>query len=166
MKSCLVRFQITPKNNIPATTWIAPMAIRVVLLYDRQPNGSLPSGIQDVFQDRSVNGTLSYDHQSALNMENRDRFYVLRDWKIMTPLVLNGTGGANYGVTQIWNNNAGPCDFFESYVKLKNLETHYKANTGNIGDIATGSLLLCTYCNTATSYWTVDVSTRLKFIDV
>lgn len=172
MKSLVFRFICLPTNNLPAATTMQPNPMRVAIIYDRQPNGSLPTTIQDVFQDRcpttGTTDTLSNDIFSCMNMENRDRFVILRDWKFVSPSIFNSSGTtAGYPTSLVlWNNKDMCGQYNEAYIKLKNLETHFKTNSNGIADISTGSLLAMFWGGAATNYWTVNYSSRLKYIDV
>lgn len=93
--------------------------IRVMLVYDRQPNGAYP-GIADIL---GVNDTGSVTMNAGINMANRSRFTMLRDQ------MFDFDAASQIGKTCNW------------YVKLKGLETEYKAGTADIAAISTGSLL-------------------------
>lgn len=65
--------------------------MRIQLLWDRQPNGSLPAG-SDIY----VSAGFPY---FALNYNNKDRFVILRTWVFPNPL--NGTTNFETGSISI-----------------------------------------------------------------
>jgi len=138
---------------------------RILLIYDRQPNGANPA-ISDVLLTVDNQGNLSSDPFSGLNMNNAERFLVLRDTRIDIPL--NSGAALTQAVAAI--NDYSCKTNIKMYVPLNNLETHYKASTNPavIGDIATGSLLLITLGNVgaSTAGFALNFSTRLRFTDV
>jgi len=58
---------------------------RIIVYYDRQPNGANPTQA-DLLTDTVAAGTaVAVTPQSGLNINNRDRFMILRDRKVLTP---------------------------------------------------------------------------------
>lgn len=107
---------------------------RFILLWDTQPNGALPA-LSDI---------LAENHPaSPLNLNNRDRFVVLRDKRfVIDPFLFNTTtlGAAS--------NQIKPVKLFVSCQK----EVIFNAeNGGTIADIASGALLAVWTGNQASS---------------
>lgn len=143
---------------------------RIMVIYDRQPNGAVPS-LATILLDYDQGGTTTTQALSGINPDQRDRFMVLRDRKILLPpLGINGvaptlqsvgTGGVNSDLKDsllVWN----------EYIKLNGLETQYKASTGGgIGDIASGSYLVVAIDSedTSTSAWSLQWKVRYSFYD-
>lgn len=140
--------------------------LRLMVVYDRQPNGAAPA-IADVLLDYDNAGTTTTTSYSALNMNNADRFQVLADIRIDIPV--NAAAGLADGI-------AGVLDYTKNevnvnrFVKLKNLETHYKSSTNPavIGDISSGALWLVTFGNVAnaTAGYVFNFGARLRYHDV
>ena len=143
---------------------------RIMIIYDRQPNGSLPNAGSDVIADFPYNGVPVTNAMSGLNMNNRDRFLVLRDRKVKLPAIgINGAAPASSPNEFIDCAQDGGF-VFKEYIKLKGLESHYKASSGNVGDIATGSfIILCSSTADAAvgtdAAWEFGYCARLKFYD-
>lgn len=140
---------------------------RLMVIYDRQPNGALPA-VADVLTSYNNAGATSSTASDSLNMNNRDRFVVLRDERIVLPAV-----GA-LGVTPI-NSSLGTDPTLSTskreinfFIKCKDLETHFKASAGTIGDIATGSIFVFSISGQSHGNlaYIAAVSTRLRYHDV
>ena len=106
----------------PLVAMANPMLARVIILWDSQTNGALPN--IDAVLANDVPG-LTHTMRPK-NMDNRDRFIVLRDRKIMVN-PMNQTGVGN---------------IIQEFVPI-NKETQYNAGVaGTVADIATGSLIM------------------------
>lgn len=143
---------------------------RIIIVYDRQPNGALPS-LQAVLGDYPNGGTINTSIMSGINPDNRDRFMVLRDRQFMLPAVgANGVAPTTTSpqfLTDIGGNKESRLQFDE-YIKLNGLETQYKASTGGgIGDISTGSYLIIAMASSslASSPWVLSYQCRYSFYD-
>lgn len=143
---------------------------RAMLVYDRQTNGAVPS-LSTVLQDYDEAGNTFNSPYSGINMDNRDRFYVIRDRKFLLPaLGINGvaptTTSASVTTTDVGDVNNTM--IWNEFIKLNGLETQYKANTtGAVGDIASGNYLLILWTNqsSGTTAWAFDYMARYKFYD-
>lgn len=146
--------------------------LRILVVYDRQTNGALPS-ISDILQDTEQSGTNTTVAYSGINLNNRDRFSIIMDKRIMLPGA-TATAGA---ITNPWPNSYGGVTgdkvgigMIREYRKLKGLLTQYKADSSPavIGDIATGGLYLITYSTytAGSEIWAgVDWTCRLRYHD-
>jgi len=149
----------------PLRTNVALDYIRLMIVYDRQTNGALPS-MADILQSTAQNGTNTTNSYSGINLNNRDRFIILRDLRIVPPTETDTAGvitnlGAIDPITTLTN--------IDLYVKLKGLLTQYKADSSPavIGDIATGGLFLVTFGLIAAGSegWGFELESRLRFND-
>lgn len=160
MKSIRVTFYTVP---IRAQTNVD--YARVILFYDKQTNGALPL-IGDLLQTTDQAGTNSLTNQSGINLNNRERFVILRDERIYLPSVTGGAAPFTVGDFYPQNCDVGKYDWF---VKLKGLETQYRADSAPsvIGDISTGGLFLATLGDFAAGGegWQLQVESRLRFWD-
>lgn len=141
--------------------------LRILIVYDRQPNGALPA-IADILQDTDQATTNTTNALSHANVNNVDRFQLLRDHQISPPVISAYTAAGNFTVQQ----NIDPlCPTFkfDSFVKLKGLTTQYKADSAPavIGDIASGALYLVTYGSVAaaSNSYSLTATVRLRFED-
>lgn len=109
-----------------------PQMARMILLWDCQPNGAIPT-LTDILDIPSS--------VSQLNPNNRDRFKILKDKCITfdaTKAVTDATGYIE-GARSFLNHSTAA---IKIYKKL-NLETIFgPTSTGNIGDINSGALLV------------------------
>lgn len=158
-------------TNANATAVKAQYA-RIIILYDRQPNGATPS-VSTILQDYCIDNTQSTTSQSGLNMDNRDRFQVLRDRKVLLPpLGINGVAPTTSagGVYTINSDLKDGTFNYSEFIRLNGLETQYKASStssNNIGDVATGSYLILVMqeLTGTTGAWMLSFQTRYKFLD-
>lgn len=131
---------------------------RIMLVYDGQPNGAYPA-TADLLKS-SVPSTTAC---SPVNLDNRDRFLVLREFYMVEPSTTTPvTTASNVGsdvAAQV------PCHVIHWFVKLKAIEAIYKASAGAITDIASGALLLVTVTEGTTTGYGLSVSSRLRFYD-
>lgn len=162
MKSVHVTGQVVPNGSNGAGV---SEYLRCMLVYDRQPNGNFPA-IADILLDYGNDGTTATTSLSKMNLNNVERFAILRDQRVM---IIN-----NADSSQLQANGqslmGGNQNFINWYVPLKDLETHYKSTTNPaaIGDIATGALYMVTFGNVAvaTSAYQLQYNARLRFIDI
>lgn len=160
LKSVHLKLQVLPVR----TRTIGDFG-RILLVYDSQSNGAVPA-ISDVLQDTDESGTNVTDCYSSANLNNRDRFRILADWKIPLPAITVTAGViTNPGVSD----PITPTYHIERYVKLKGLITQFKADSSPavIGDIATGALHLITYGlhTSGQEGFNVYGSARLRYFD-
>lgn len=157
LKSIRIRGSInfaTTAANIPNQD------IRMLIVYDKNPNKSNPT-LSDILQQTTQTGATSQNVFSNPNINNRERFKILRDRTWNTPY---------YTFTSNILTNCETTDIdyrIDEYIKLKNLPTIYSgtSTTCTIGDITSGALFMIFYETTA-SQFAVGYETRLRFDDV
>lgn len=170
MKSLQLEVNVTPVSA--ARTSVSDTA-RFLIVYDRQTNGALPT-LSDMFQDTDQGGNNTSDAQSNINLNNRDRFMIVRDYRVMLPAITNTVTGVPSAyfpsVYHSTNKDGFEGAHVKDYVKLKGLVTQYKADStpAVIGDIATGALYLVTFGMLAAGsegYAIHQWNTRLRYYD-
>lgn len=140
MKSIKFDCDLILKGSAPTTT-----TARLMIVYDRQPNGSFPA-IASILSS-NVSGTPNFN--SGINMANRSRFLILRNQ--LVNLDANGEQGYHWS----------------TFIKTK-LETQFGSTAGNIGDIQTGALYFVAFANASGATIFIDVSTatsRIRYFD-
>lgn len=154
MKSLHVRGFITN-----AATDVQDM-LRVIVFYDSQPNAAGPAALATLIQDSNAAAGTSVS--SEINLINRQRFKILRDFQIMVPAITNTAGVlTNVGFFD-QKQESFSVDFF---VKLKGLESVFNAvNGGTAADISSGALWIVTFCASSTD-WSLNFGTRLRYYD-
>lgn len=160
-RSIQFKGEIKPTFTNAAAKW--RLYNRLVLVYDRQPNGAYPAA-SDVLAGYTSAGVTTTTEKSMPNPNNKDRFVILKDHVMMTePIGISGApSAAGLDVTL---NNLYEINWF---VKLRGLETVLKASTGLIGDVTTGALFLLVINNDpvgASPAWKIELYTRLRFTD-
>lgn len=151
MKSVNMRYILTC-TAIPAggPDGLCPNRVRIVLIYDKAPNGVLPA-ITDIFDPTST-------FTSMLDLNNADRFVVIADE--MSEQVQEKTGAGVVGQALC----SGTC-----YRKI-NMESVYGSAGGTITDVKTGAIYIM-MCGDATTLPTsatfaVSALTRIRYTDV
>jgi len=132
--------------NAIATSNVQGSGIRVVLLWDYQPNSTALTAL-DAFVSNSV--------LSPMNLNNRDRFKVLYDKKCqMGPF--NVTAGA---ITA-----GAPQNIFITKYRKMNMDVIFSGTAATIGSLSTGALYLCYITDVALAV-TWDYYTRTRYTD-
>jgi len=140
--------------------------LRVLIIYDRQTNGALPA-IADILQDTDQATANTTNNLSHANVNNVDRFIILRDHRHVVP-ALTSTAGVitNPG----FMDPVSPTLRISDYVKLKGLITQYKADSSPavIGDIASGGLYMVTFGGNVAGAeaWQFTGTLRLRYVDL
>lgn len=141
---------------------------RIIVLYDRQTNGALPA-IGTIMGDTIAAGTTSVNGPlSGLNVNNRDRFMVLRDRKVLLPEVGGSGVTMDANVVTSTNDQGKGSLSYNEFIKLKGLETCYNTTAaGTISDISAGSFIVLAYCSDAAgnATWNFTCQARFKFLD-
>lgn len=143
--------------------------MRFIVFYDRRPNGAVPTP-QDLIADTDSSGTQTTNIRSAVNMNNRDRFIILRDRKVLLPPVgVNGAPSALAAtlITDMSNDTHSGFKFME-FIPLKGLETIYNSNgAGTIADISAGALniLVANSDASGSPAWQFTANVRYRFLD-
>lgn len=142
------------------TTVTATDVGRIVIVYDAQPNGALPV-VSDIFQN--ANSAAATNNLANINLNNRQRFTILRDMEVYLPSVTNTAGV----LTNRGNEDYIKQSFLiDEFIKLRGMETVYNSvDGGTIADITSGSLLLVTFANNASEDWAFQFGTRLRYYD-
>lgn len=138
---------------------------RILVIYDRQTNGALPA-IADILQGTDQTGANVTSAYSGINLNYRDRFLILKDEKFYLPSLTDTAGViTNLGL----HDNTQQFPMFKCHLKLKNLETMFRADTSPavIGDIATGGLYLVVMgsLTSASTGWSFFWESRLRYGD-
>lgn len=137
---------------------------RLLVIYDKQPNGALPT-YAAVMQTRDSAGAATSTAFSDPNFDNKERFTILRDTTIVFPSVTNTLGVlTNVGFDQQSKSDINIFNV-DMYIKLKGLHTAYTGATAGIADISTGSLLFAVMIHQGAATWTFRNVERLTYYD-
>lgn len=169
MKSLHVTGQIQTTSFV---TTGASEYIRLMVVYDRQPNGTFPSN-SDLLTDYNNGGNFTNSF-SGLNPNNLDRFKVLMDQRFCCSD--NSSTKSTVPVPSTDPQSSNAIDYttnpvnINRYINLKGLCTRYKASTnptGAIGDIASGALLMFILGNVAAGVegFNYALKFRLRYVD-
>jgi len=156
MKSLHLTGYVTQTGTATTTTDLG----RIMVVYDRQPNGALPT-INNILLQYDQQGNTYTTPLSGINPDQRERYMVLMDERIVLPAVtVGGVTGSVDGVTKTFNINR--------FISLAGLKTQYsgESNPAAIGDISTGALYVLTLGGIAApSGWAFVASWRLRYND-
>lgn len=163
MKSARIRGNMEFYIASSATTLnMEGNTVRVVLVYDKQPSGVLPT-FDTIFGHTLPDGTEATNFLDGLKYDNTARFKVLKDWVKSASASVIPTGGTeNFGIYK--------CEIDE-FVKLNALETVYSGQSSpqTIADISSGALYLIMRVDTnnATTLVGADSNSfvRLRYYD-
>jgi len=131
LKSVYLRGYMASEAALNAAVPVAQVAqqMRMILFIDYQPNGAAPA-ITDLLKTAAPS--------SQLNLNNRDRFKILKDKTIVVDPYF-----CSQVATQSICSTSNQIQQFKVYKKL-NLETVLNAGTaGTIADISSGAVYLC-----------------------
>lgn len=140
-----------------AMTSGADQFVRMLVVYDKQSNGASPTWA-NVVQSQDITGTTSSKATDMVNLDNRDRFIILRDKTFIIPYQSTTATQAVAGCPTVHH--------VDEFLKM-NMETVFNAGTaGTVGDITTGSLHVF-FCNQISGGQVAFVgSFRTRFVDL
>jgi len=117
---------------------------KLALVYDRQPNGTLPS-FDDIFTAQYAGGGTSNDPMSPQNVDNIARFFVLRDMKWnLAPSLDQFEGLGLFPTTVNTFGTAKRGNMISDKCSLMNLPTIYSGSGHTLSNITTGALYFVT----------------------
>jgi len=138
---------------------------RIMVVYDSQTNGTLPA-ISDILQDCDQAGTNTTNSLASANLNNRDRFRIIMDERVVLPAVTVTAGVVTA------EGSPDPIKKFidlDRFIPLKGYTTQYKADSSPAvtGDIATGGLYFVTLGAQASGSegYNAYMSSRLRYMD-
>lgn len=140
----------------------APDYMRAAIIYDREPGGALPTW-SDIFQDTTNAGAAAGLSTSPLNLNNTDRFAVLKDWhwSVVGGLLNQATAPPGQTFPTATEMNI-------RWFKKLNLDVRYNSgNAGTIADLTTGAMYMVTQgLNSAANHqWDLNFTSRIRFED-
>lgn len=144
---------------------------RVMVVYDRQPVVSALPVITDILRGYDQAGTAMATAASipflGLNMDNADRFTMLRDIRFVCGQ--NSASALTDGVPDVVDYVTNRVNINE-FIKLRDLETHYGINAApiTIANVNTGALYLVTVGNVtlaAPNAFSLAACARLRYYD-
>lgn len=155
MRSLLLRMSIREPGNTTVNNTVPPTAVRVLVVYDRQPSGALGTVAQ-------ILGSTTFGTASPINLAFSDRFSVLVDEKL--------TVGGSYQTTSLSSLNYHPGQYVDRYVKvgLPCEAGNTGAFSGTIAGLATGAILLLAWSDVAAANNppVVDAAmSRVRYVD-
>lgn len=144
--------QLTPTTSTAAIAATTPQTARMIVLVDLQPNAAAPA-LADVLTGAA------FGH---LNLDNRDRFKILRD-KIfpLGPLLYSNTATQSYaGINQGMRN-------FKFYIPCNQEVIFNGTNGGTIADITSGAIYVLWVGSVAAGALdsAAVITTRTRFVD-
>lgn len=133
-------------------------AVRMLLIYDSQPNKVAPL-ITDLLLDSNAAAGTTW--ASEINLINRQRFKILKDTQFLLGSVTNVAGNSELIPDPIRNSLN-----VEMFLKLNGLETIYNAtNGGTIADISSGAIFLVCVGDANAGSFQFNYTSRLRYYD-
>ena len=154
MKSLQIRGRVQFKD-----TTGGPTQVRMIVVYDKQPNGAAPT-FANIISSQNIAGTIDSLISCFPNLDNRDRFEIIRD-RMYESGVIQDTATQAYAAGM-------PLCTISEFIPLGARDTQFNAGTaGTIGDITSGSLYVFFISNQANANG-VDVlcAFRTRFTDM
>lgn len=134
---------------------------RIYLIYDSQANGAAPT-VGTVFNN--MDGINATNGLSMINLNNRQRYKIIRDHQFTLPAVTYTAGVLTNGPQ--FNNTHPNAYSINWYIPLNRLETIFnQINGGSVADIVSGSLLIGCMTDVANNTWSFTFCSRLRYYD-
>lgn len=172
MKSVQLRMTLT-STNFPINEYYSTSA-RVMLIYDRNPNGVVGPPTFNDYLDIAMNTTsptgVPHYINAGKNLDNKDRFIFLLD-KVYTVQ-------QNYGMVPVLppitpadsNHLTMPQVNKQFYINLKNLNVGYNGTGGTLSNISEGALYLVAFTNKSSAGFSdnihIECGTRVRYTDM
>ena len=165
-KSLHVRGALYLNNGSGSFGSTAGECARIMVVYDRQPNGAAVS-IIEILQTIDANGNGSSSPFDYPNLTNSDRFIVLADQQVNVPYTSTGSGAGTLAASSAQVLASLPAKDFDRYIDISGLPTNYKGDTEAVASVATGSLYLVTLGSlaVASAGLTFNWTARLRYTD-
>jgi len=170
MKTLHFKAFITP-NQTPVTVPNRENVLRFIIFYDAQPNGAIPL-FKDLLNTLSTSGSEEQSVFSGVNIGNRSRFTILRDYVRCTPYIRydddnvtpvyqshsdRGCGGGQA------SEKSGQVYMLDDFIQINMPVLYNPKPVGDITDIKTGALYLFAVCGAQAGNWGIQHSSRLTF---
>lgn len=161
---CLVPQSATENNRIGSKIRIKSIQIKGIMFQvPTTAANSADMGVIKLVLDKQCNGaaaavtdvlTTNNLPLALMNLDNRERFEILKEWRILFE--------ATAGVTTAYNNSVRDLNFY----KKLDLPIMFSSTTGAIGEITTNNLFLIAGSGTAGDDITAVTGTcRIRFTD-
>jgi len=161
-----------PIASLAALTVTPTWKGRLIIFYDRQSNGTIPTIPNLLLDVNSATPGGNTTVWSNPNLNGRDQYMILMDERFIFPgQTVQATAG------QILPTEPGSTDptltymHFKRYIKLKSLVAQYSGDTTGIGSIQSGALWAYFFregtaaATDAEEVWRMDARIRLRFSD-
>lgn len=153
LKSTQIRGIVAQTDDTTVNT-----EFRMIIVWDKQGNGAAPS-YANVMQSQNIAGALEATVDAAPNINNRERFEIIRDKKMCI-------AGRSNTATQSYAGSPSVL-LLDEFIDLKDRHTVYNdGSAGTVGDIVTGALYVFFISDqTNANGVTATVSFRTRFVD-
>jgi len=162
-------------NFYPAqsnTTKNTPTFARLVVVYDKQSNGTALVPNTTLFAAQKQDGTkdqsVTYQHFLPIDLDQRERFEVIIDKIFVINNALTTTGILSTDTAAYNAPGSGNGMFVDEFRKLKRREVQYKSDTvtAAVTDIQTGALHAFICSDDATAKILFEGVVRLRYYDM
>jgi len=164
-KSLRIKGDVIFTQAPTATGIVESNSVRMVVVWDKQPNGGAIPNFNTIFGVTSQDGTETCIYKDPPKYDNMDRFSVLRDCVMDFAPPLYNAGAGSEGFTQLSRS-------FDEFIPLKGREVVFlgQSNPMTIADVSTGAVYVyfrAKYAVNAENDFTISGPSfaRLRYID-
>lgn len=156
LKSFQLKYSINPISQVDSNlNGFIGEAVRVLVVYDRAPEGTTP-GITDII----VQNTAQMAPLSPMNLTNSDRFTVIMD-------KLHALGPYNILSGSVtYTSTTGIVNIVDSLYKKLNLPFEGPSSSGTIGGINCGAIYMLALGSNTIPCFTISYNSRIRFVDL
>lgn len=137
---------------------------RVLIILDKTPAGAAAPALTDIIQSRDQVGTASNTITSGVNIDKRDRYVLLRDYKILLPAVTNTAGV----LTNLGQYDANKSFSFDEFIDLRQYGVMNYVSTSSpitTANIQSNAIYLFVLAETDNK-WRFTYRARFKFCEM
>lgn len=157
-----LRIRGSVSNPYAGAIWNPADTLRFAVVYDKAANSGAPTW-GNIFSGTDNAGTITSSVYSPININNRDRFIILREWELQVPSFYGTGGGALGSPAMAGSFPTGQELFVDMFVNLKKMETAFSGN--GLGAIQSGAIFI-TLQSLQNLAWVLNGSVRYRFADV
>lgn len=155
-----------PTDNV-VSAFITPQFLRILIVYDKQTKGSLPT-ITDILQDEDAEDNTQTRADSGINLNNRDRFLILKDYRQMAP-GFNIDDKSSFANAYFNGKDFQP-QIHDFITTVEGLRMDFQGDDNDIDDVVSGSLLFVgiseyIFTDEVDQIWRVGSKFRLRYSD-
>lgn len=146
----------------------SPGKIRMIIVYDRQPTGAVPTN-GDLLRSHDQSGSASTSDCSEINLNNRDRWAILRDKEWFIPSFTYKTSTREFtGAHALGYVGMEDPYCVNEFIKLKDLGVTYKGNATpmTVAHVSTGAVWMVLLKSGTNVHMAFEGGWRIRYSDL